>query len=262
MLATYYDFFSPQFLTATATVVLVVVTLAYVRETSNMVEVMRLDQKRPQIITLLSYGIEPILNDLERNAELLEKEGSAGTTPIVKLEQLELSEPVLRDIRNINPGLASDLAEYEELTTQYGEKWTNAQRLIADYIRENDELVESARGSSLTVNFLARQTLEVETTQEYKEERLEEWGNVRDKFINIRERPNFPVDISELQQMLARIRGFHNRSKKRVLPTESIKVLFGLGNKTGIEDELEYVKSEYLAEYDIVAVEIEKERMR
>lgn len=129
---------------AIATIILVAITIGYARQTKQMVQAMRVEQRREQIVKLI-HIIDNILKELEgQKSKIEEARDSSGTR--FKYPQLNLVIHLSvsrKDILNAFPAAGRVMNQWVNSTEEYHEAFMNLREEITEFIEDGfrpDEL--------------------------------------------------------------------------------------------------------------------------
>lgn len=121
---------------AFGTLLLVGITGSYAISTQQMVRESRIERFQPHITSLISQGIDELLEELSRDREGLDKTEFKGDTPeFCNLRKGRHNEGILTDLRTQNREVMELWDNYQQIKAKYLDKRENAQQELTDVIK-------------------------------------------------------------------------------------------------------------------------------
>lgn len=128
-------------LQASATVILVAITAWYAIQTEKSLKETKKSRRRPYVLSLLTEGIDPLLDQLKSNNRRIKRRNNSKLSdrcsyPVLSLEN-GLSEEMIADLRRDRPHVATDYEIYRDYLHEYGIRHGNLRLEIRNQIEEN-----------------------------------------------------------------------------------------------------------------------------
>lgn len=135
-------------LQASATVVLVALTAWYAIQTRRSLEETKNERRRPYILSLVTEGIDPVLNQVRNNNQRIDERDTSRYSDRCLYPNLslgdELTEEMIADLNRDGFTVAKDYEIYRDLISTYGFAYTELRLELRDHIqREFSDWVEN-----------------------------------------------------------------------------------------------------------------------
>jgi hypothetical protein len=236
--------FDTSLIEVSGTLVLTIVTAAYVFQTNKLVKQNNLQSKRSDIKKLIAYGVDPIREIVSYNSEAVNREFE-GYECFDYIRSLEDHEDYLGDLARVDLDTLNKLTKYRDDTHLYKKKRRALKEDLMDYLVENsDSLAEEVTKESVSsdqskldlIEFndhdIADRILNPGKGNKMKEDKFKFFEENLEVFLDIRK--NFKSDIDYLSIL-----------KERITETNP-----------SLDQQLREARNFFLNKYDIMKVEI------
>jgi len=228
---------------------LVVVTAVYAYQTTKSVEYteksldeMRRDREKPGSILVVAYGIDPMLDEMERRSEKWGEHAEKASLPPV--DELEMpDEEFLSDLDSRYPGVTEMFRDYVQENRVYSIQWERLNEELEGEIREEyqdllQQFVDNEQREQeqleMYADIFAQNVLEMSGM---RRGHSEEWSKVRSELLELREMEFEDEDaLDDLAEQFETVESLNQN----------------------LIDRLNEVRREFKSEYGITDLEIEE----